>query len=193
METNRIPLNLQFFNEEPPKDNPPAGGTPPADGATPPAGGAGEEKPPAKTFTQADVDRIVQERLARVKKAAELEEPKKPAPTQGDNGEIATVKKELYTAKLETALTSAGVDEKRLAKAMKLIDPADCLNENGYADPAKLKKAVTELLKEWPELKANAQETTEPTAKPKWGSPQNESGGKPLTAEEALRKAFNLK
>lgn len=51
-QTDLLRLNLQYFSEEPPAEPPPA-------------------DPPTPTYTQADIDRIVGERLAREKQKAD--------------------------------------------------------------------------------------------------------------------------
>lgn len=53
--------------------------TPPAEGANPPAPTGNGQPPAERTFTQADVDRIVNERLARDRQRRT--EPARPAPT----------------------------------------------------------------------------------------------------------------
>lgn len=151
-----------------------------------------------KSFTQAEVDQIVAARLARVKHAVADGDPKKVTAPRQDDSEMDTMKNELYTARLETALTAQGVDEKRLARAMRLIDKADCLNDNGYPDAAKIKDKVAELMKDWPELKAaqKAQEATAeeaPPARQRWGAASPPKGSKTVDAEAELKKAFGIK
>lgn len=65
-----LPLNLQFFSQDPPAD-PPAPVEPPAGTDVQNTTGGDPGNPPEPAFTQADIDRIVKERLAREQKKRE--------------------------------------------------------------------------------------------------------------------------
>ena len=77
-----LPLKLQLFAE------PPADPTPPTDPIDPPADPAPptDPKPPVKTYTQEELEKIVKDRVAREKKATEeaVEEAKKLAKMNED-------------------------------------------------------------------------------------------------------------
>lgn len=54
---------------------------------------------------------------------------------------------------VENIFLTRNVDASKVSKAVRLIDLADCRNENGVFDREKATAAVDELLKDWPELK----------------------------------------
>jgi hypothetical protein len=91
---------------------------------TPPAGGA-----PARTFTQAEVDAIVKDRVARANKSAQ---PSKPANAGGGDEQPLTMK-QLAAELAETKLRSAF--EKRAAKLNLDDETADELFEVYKAKP----------------------------------------------------------
>ena len=97
-----LPLKLQLF-AEPPADPTPDPVDPPADPA-PPA----DPKPPVKMYTQEEVEKMMKDRVAREKKAAEeaLEEAKKLAKMNEDEKakyELEKLQSELaeYKKKIE--------------------------------------------------------------------------------------------
>ena len=79
-----------------------------------------------------------------------------PDPAQSDAiaRELEEARAEAQNAKLENILLSLRVKPEKVARAVKLIERAECLDEDGKFDSEKAKTAVTELLKEWPELVA---------------------------------------
>ena len=100
----------------PPATTPPA--TPPA--ATPPAG--------EKTFTQAEVDRIISERLARAKTPPAIETPTPPDTTIYET-QIKELKGTLASARIEAAMSASGIKAERITRAAKLVDMDKCLDE----------------------------------------------------------------
>ena len=79
-QTDLLRLNLQYFSEEPPAEPP-----------TP-------NEPPTPTYTQADIDRIVGERLAREKQKAEKEKADLQAEAERKRLEEESEFKTLYEA-----------------------------------------------------------------------------------------------
>ncbi len=67
--------------------------------------------------------------------------------------------KQAQNAVLENVFLTQSVKAEKISKAVKLIDMKDCLDENGIFSREKAQTAVTELLKEWPELIARNDNT----------------------------------
>lgn len=138
---------------------------------------------PDKTlhYTQAEMDDIIEGRLARAKKSWEKETSKggqgqaqgQTQGTQGQQGQtqgtqqgqsetdtkayqekLATIQKELLDSKVEVAMSQSGVDSKKLARAIRLIDHKNCVDKDGNPSAEGIKKEVEALLKDFPELKA---------------------------------------
>lgn len=168
-----------------PPDAPPAGtetGTPPAaeGGGAPPAGtDPGSNGNGSKTFTQAELDRVVQERIARERSKFEGFDDLKRKAAEFDRIEEAQ-KSELEKATARAAKeaadkTKAEVDatwgqrivrsEVRVAAAGKLADPEDAvrfidlatfkLDQDGNVDTKAITAAVDDLVKAKPYLAAN--------------------------------------
>lgn len=101
-ETKWLPLNIQFFAEEPTPETP---DDPPAESESPQEPEAG-----TPTYTQADIDRIVGERLAREKQKAEKAVEQAKAEAERKKLEEAQEYKALYEktqAELEQVRTAA--------------------------------------------------------------------------------------
>ena len=117
-----------------------------------------------KTFTQADVDRIVQERLARVKvtpqetQIEKLSQQPQTVDTSAFDAQIASVRQQLVSAKVESVMATSGVKPEKIERAARLVDMSKCVNNDGNPDPEKIKKEIEELLKDFPELKTAAEE-----------------------------------
>lgn len=126
-----------------------------------------------KVFKQADLDRIIEQRLNRERKAWEATlkaEKDKAAMSEAERlkaekdeaekraaDSIATANARLVTARAEVALASAGIKPDRIARAIRLLDLSDiAVSESGDPDGAAIKAAVDALLAEWPELKGAA-------------------------------------
>lgn len=156
----RIPM--QFFAEEGDGSTQPAGTAVSADGGTPgtssaPQGTEPQKTEPAsadKTFSQADVDKIVAERLARQQKKfdAEKEEAAKLAKMNADQkAEYAAKKREEELAAREKSIaekelrfTALGIlEENKLPASL-----VDCLNLSS-ADTCSA--SIEALKKAWPE------------------------------------------
>lgn len=128
--TKLLPLNLQFFAEPGEPNDPPA---------DPPNGGE-----PEKRFTQADIDRIVKERIDRERKKAEEkieaereEAERKKLEEQNEfkslyekaQADLAAIQREAETAKLESLktnlLVNAGYTGEQLERVRKYIVGTD--------------------------------------------------------------------
>lgn len=114
-QTDLLRLNLQFFSEEPPAD--PA---PPTD-------------PPAPTYTQADIDRIVGERLAREKAKSEQAIADAKAEAERKRLEEEAEFKTLYEqsqariAEIEAQAKASALDAKKQSLLLEAGYPADKL------------------------------------------------------------------
>ena len=119
-------------------------------------GDGGDGGEPGKTFTQADIDRIVADRLTREKakfadyedikaKAAKFDESQASAMTEQEKLKTAldeaqakgtkaveTANKRLISAELKVEAAANGVPADRIAAALKLVDTAEVvIDENG--------------------------------------------------------------
>ena len=132
----------------PPATTPPATTPPATTPATPPAA-----TPPAgeKTFTQAEVDRIISERLARAKTPPAIETPTPPDTTIYET-QIKELKGTLASARIEAAMSASGIKAERITRAAKLVDMDKCLDEKGNPSTEKIKAEVDAILKDFPEL-----------------------------------------
>ena len=169
----KFPLNIQLFG---------GGEADPVDPPTDPT--------PPKTFTQEEVDKIVAERVAREKKQGT------PAtvtnPPASVNPEVTTpelpvvddvlVKKYVH-AELKSAMMLEGIDPTKVARAVRLLDADSVLNEAGDVDSEKVATQIADLLKEWPELKAQG-------AQEKLGFKIGSDGSNTNTDADAIAKAF---
>lgn len=138
----KFPLSIQFFSEEGNE------GTDPVDNQVEKK----TEEGTKKTFTQAEVDAIVEKRLARTK-AKSTEETK--TEEVKDETVVETVNPfiEKYAqAEIKVAMTQQGIDASKVNRAVRLIDHKTVLAEDGSIDTEKLNTSITELLEEWPEL-----------------------------------------
>jgi hypothetical protein len=108
---------------------------------------AGTE-PENKTFTQAEVDRLIQERLARAKGKTETA-------TKTIEAQLADVRAKLAQADIKAALAFAGVPAERADVASRLVDVTKCVDEAGLPDGGKIKTEVDALLKTVPEFRAS--------------------------------------
>jgi hypothetical protein len=171
MKTWDIPALLAFHAsvfgdarmEDPPAGDPPAGDPPAGD---PPAGD--------KTFTQADLDRIVADRLARAKpkdyddlKAAKAELDKIRESQQSDTEKaVNAAKKETEDAVRAEVRRERVLDRVEVLAAKDFADAEDArlrlekraddfVTKDGTVDADAIKAALAELLKGKPHLSAN--------------------------------------
>lgn len=160
----------------PPTPTPPAGGDPaptPPSGDTPPAGGTTPPTPaPDKAFTQADLDRIVGERI----KSEQTKHQKALDALQATAGkselEAAQIKQQQAEAALKDSFRTSGLkvatmaakiaatgarEDRReavLAQAKTGIEAA--VGDDGTVDEAAVNAAVTAVLESFPEWKVDA-------------------------------------
>lgn len=102
--------------------------------------------------------------------------------------ELAEARAMAENAVLEAVMLAAHVKADKVAKAVKLIDRADCLDDDGKFSREKAAAAVNELLKTWTEL----------TDKGEDGGPGFSIGGdgqedknKKTPAEKTVQKSWN--
>lgn len=132
-----------------------------------------------KTFTQAEVDRIVQERLARVKvtpqntQVDKLVQQPQTVDTSAFDAQLAEVRNQLVSAKVESVMAASGIKPERIERAARLVDMSKCVNKDGAPDTEKIKKEIEELVKDFPELKSAADEGNPGF---KFGANSNEKG-----------------
>lgn len=140
-----------------------------------------------KTFTQAEVDRIVQERLSRVKvtpqntNVEKLVQQPQTVDTSAFDAQIAEVRNQLVGAKVESVMATSGIRPEKIERAARLVDLSKCVNKDGAPDAEKIRKEVEELLKDFPELKNT---TEEGTAGFKFGANSNNKGDASETASK---------
>ena len=190
MNNNFLRVPLQFFAEDP--DGTVPEGTAGAQGDPAPQGTEPQKAEPApaadKTFSQADVDKIVAERLARQQKKfdAEKEEAAKLAKMNADQkAEYAAKKREEELAAREKSIaekelrfTALGIlEESKLPASL-----VDCLNLSS-ADTCNA--SIEALKKAWPEaVKATVNDALRSNKPPAYGGGNKETD--PFLAEFGL-------
>lgn len=161
----------------------PAAGTetaPPPEGGTPPAGtDPGSNGNGSKTFTQAELDRVVQERISRERskydgfddlkrKAAEFDRIQEEQKSEIEKAATRAAKEAAEKTKAEVDATwglRIVRSEVRVAAAGKLADPEDAVrfldvaafkaDQDGNVDTKAIGTAIDELVKAKPYLAAN--------------------------------------
>ena len=103
-----------------------------------------------------------EEAKAILAKAAEEKAKNNPVPTgNADDSalqtELANAKHEREMAILENVFLTSNIQPAKVEKAVRLIDPAKCRDEDGNFSREKAKAEVDALLKEWPELAVKAE------------------------------------
>jgi|SRR5690625_1519462 len=168
MDIDLIPINLQLFAD---------GGEPDAGDNTggtqePDTGGDGGDgtQDNGKAFTQADIDRILQQRLARERKQWEtqMEEERKKAQmsveerlkAEKEEAEARaqeahnTANQRLISAEAKVQAVALGVKPERVEYALRLADLSDVdMDDDGNPDAAAIKAALDVVLNDLPELK----------------------------------------
>lgn len=145
-------------NQDPPANQDPPKNDPPADD---------------KKFTQADVDKIIGDRLKRERDGwkKELEEEKRKADMTANekladelkqaNEKISATETKAnaraITAEAKIAAQAAGIKPERITAALKLADFSDvAVGEDGEPDAKAVKSKIEALLKEYPEFKGES-------------------------------------
>ena len=131
---------------------------------------------PEKTFTQEEVNRIVQDRLARDRAIRQLE-PEEPAP---DPKAEEMAAKEADLTKRENRLSCIEIlEERKLNKG--LLDILDTSDKDEFV------KKLDALEKLYPDIKPD----TKP--RPKFTTPMNSTGDRPSPEVLQLKNVFGLK
>lgn len=169
-----LPLNIQLFAEggEGNTDPTPNGGTNTQEGGNPP-----------KTYTQEELDNIVNERTGRATKSAlksffsqkglseeeanqamneYLETKAKNTPNVGElQSSIATERSARIKAQLradaQLEAIKQGVDVKSIPHVLKLMDDTDCVDKDGKINADKLSEVIKKVLDDVPAFKAVAE------------------------------------
>lgn len=147
-----------------------AGGTTPPN-TTPPAG------EPEKKYTDADVNNISKKnsekavnKLLKDLGITDVDKAKKiladaaaaedASQSVGqDDTRVAELNASLEASVLENIMLTEHVNPEKVARAVKLIDRADCLDDEGKFSRDKAHEAVKKLFEEWPELASKAEGT----------------------------------
>ncbi len=181
---------------------PPAGGD---DGGKveAPAPGEGDPDDPAEesvTMTKAELDRQIAQaekrgaRQARSAKAAA-------APKDDDGAEAARqaeaklqqANQRMLAAEVKSQGADKGITANGLTVAARIIDTADCLDENGEVDEDAVSDALDEFLNQYPEFKQAAEaEVPKPgflfQGNPSKAGEQNKPGGAKKLNEHRITK-----
>lgn len=133
-------LNIQFFAEDDTKDE----STPETDDVDPKEDLTDDKTDEEKAFTQAEVDRIVKDRLARDRKKQKEEEELKQAEEQGKYKELYEKTQEQLAeitrkSLLDSALLKAGYTEDQIERYSKYIEGED---------ESEINESVQELVKD---------------------------------------------
>lgn len=155
-----------------------------------------EQKSDEKKFSQAEVDSIVEKRLAR--QARELQKADKNGESEQElssvRKEVEELKKQLSAERVEAALrkqaAALGVDSKSVDYVVRLADLNDVLTEDGKPDEAKLTAAVNKVLADIPALKPQKSEQKGIRVVGSAGKETESSAG---SDEEKMRRAMGLK
>lgn len=65
---------------------------------------------------------------------------------------------EAINAKIENALLRKGIDEKKVTRAVRLVEKKNVLDKDGELDQSKLETEIEDLLKDFPELITKTEE-----------------------------------
>lgn len=88
-----------------------------------------------------------------LRQASERENGTADTETEGQlRSQLEEATKQARQATLENIFLQNNVQARKIARASRLVDEKDCLDENGRFSRQKAENAVKELLKEWPEL-----------------------------------------
>lgn len=179
-----------------------------------PAGGEAKPNPAdEKKFSQAELDKILGERLERERKGQpskeELESFRKWQDSQKSEAEkqaerdkdytaakqrITELEKELtaerVTAQVRKQAAALGADTAALDYIAKLADVSDVLDKDGKPDTDKITAAVTKVLSDIPALKAKAESSGGFVTV---GSQGGGSQAKEQDFDDKLRRSFGLK
>ena len=165
--TFEMPMNLQFFAEGDPDAGDNGGAQTPDTG-----GNGGDLTPGGKTFTQEELDAIIQRRLARERKQWEQqleEERKKAAMTEAERLRAEKEEAErraqeaqqqaaqrLVQAEAKVVAVELGVKPDRIPYVLRLADLSGVdVGDDGVVDAKALRDAIEAVLRDVPELKGS--------------------------------------
>lgn len=142
-----------------------------------------------KTYTQAQVDAM----MAKARKKYAKNDVKTDDDQQKDEQTVEqrdlstgiTVEK-LAQAELKAEMAIQGITPQKVARAVRLIDIQDVLDEDGQYSEKQAQKAIEDLLKEWPELKQTSQKESNSFD---FGAPEQEEQ-KQTSQKSAISKIF---
>lgn len=181
----KFPLNIQLFAEEGDEANKEAdnkddkGGTGAADK---------DQGNKPKTFTQDEVNALIGKEKAKFqKKIKDLSGDEEKKPGEGEKTQENPFIQKYAQAEIKASMMSNGIDPSKVARAVRLIDTTEVINETGEVDAEKLNKAIADLLKDWPELKATKDDQKNGF---KIGGDKEKDKG---NAEDLIAKAFGNK
>jgi len=143
------------------------------DGGQGHAGDGAAPKGDVKTFTQEELDRLIQQRLQRERKKWEQqleEERRKAAMTEAERLKAekeeaerrakeaeAVANQRLIQAEAKVVALELGIKPERVAYAIRLANLSDVeVDENGQVDTKALKAALEQVIKDIPELKGTS-------------------------------------
>lgn len=168
MKFDLVPMDLQFFADGGDPDAGDNGGA-----QTPDTGGnGGDLTPGGKTFTQEELDAIIQRRLARERKQWEQqleEERKKAAMTEAERLRAEKEEAErraqeaqqqaaqrLVQAEAKVVAVELGVKPDRIPYVLRLADLSGVdVGDDGVVDAKALRDAIEAVLRDVPELKGS--------------------------------------
>lgn len=169
---DRVKILLQLFADEGEggNDDPNAGGSGGNGDGGQGSAGDGSGSGDTKTFTQDEIDAMIEKRLARARKQWESEAEEARKKEQMTEAEKLKAEKEEAERKAQEAQTAAnqrlinaearvqavtlGIKPERIAYALKLADLSGVeVDEQGNPDAAAIKSALEAVLNDLPELK----------------------------------------
>lgn len=133
---------------------------------------ASKEKQSVKTYTQAEVDAMMtkarrkyeskgnqEDQMNNVETNEVIENEETPSQEETSQDLATGLTIEKYAqAELKASMAIAGIDPKKVQKAVRLIDVANVL-DNGQYSEEKANQEIEALLKDWPELKQAQEES----------------------------------
>lgn len=120
-----------------------------------------------KKYTQAQVDAMMARMRKKYTKGAndenrdeqtkeDVNQQESDANKAGDNTrDLSTgiTVERLAQAELKAEMAICGINPQKIARAVRLVDVADCLDETGEYNQEKAQEAINSLIQDWPELK----------------------------------------
>lgn len=182
----RFPLNIQLFAAD---DNAAAGGNEDTGADENNQGAEGSQE---KTFTQAEVNVLIAKEKAKAKgksqkQTAKTSEASTDDQTSEQSQDNPFIKK-YAQAEIKVAMTENGIDPKKVGRAVRLIDVDEVLTEEGEVDTEKLNTSITDLLKDFPELKTVTEDGKKGIKIGSEGNDKKDEQKKPVSFSSAIHK-----